>query len=241
MTNTNINGDNLIFRYKNGIKLIKPECANPPVNLTVSDVSSMPVNIIFLNHESKIQWINDQNAATLGFNSQRSAIGKTIKVAYKSRAAQFSLQHDHEVITCHNTIIKDESCERVDSTAFQAITAKLPWYGDNDNIIGLMGCSITLGLNNTPCIQDALRSFVALNLFDLSQKPMPVLRVDNLYFTKREMDVIRHVINGKTAREIARILDLSPRTIECYLVTIKEKTGAKTKSQLIERLRANSF
>lgn len=61
--------------------------------------------------------------------------------------------------------------------------------------------------------------------------------VNNLVaLTPREIDVIQHVLIGKSAKEVARELDLSPRTIEQHIANIKRKFGCKTKFELASKL-----
>ena len=44
------------------------------------------------------------------------------------------------------------------------------------------------------------------------------------------------MIRGKTAKEIAVILNLSPRTIEHHIENIKIKTNSDSKSELIDKM-----
>jgi DNA-binding CsgD family transcriptional regulator len=55
-------------------------------------------------------------------------------------------------------------------------------------------------------------------------------------YTEKELQVARLLVRGKTAREIASILQRSPRTIEHHIEALKNKTGALSKSELIEIL-----
>lgn len=52
----------------------------------------------------------------------------------------------------------------------------------------------------------------------------------------REKECLTWVIRGKTASEIAHILGLSKRTIESYMINIKNKLGAASKSELIGKV-----
>lgn len=55
-------------------------------------------------------------------------------------------------------------------------------------------------------------------------------------FTKRERDVIKVFLKGKTAREIAEDLSLSHRTVQHYLENIKNKLCCETKSEMFASL-----
>lgn len=57
--------------------------------------------------------------------------------------------------------------------------------------------------------------------------------------TKREIDCARLLFRGKTYREIALSLSLSPRSVESYIESIRAKTNCRNKSELIELLFKN--
>lgn len=58
---------------------------------------------------------------------------------------------------------------------------------------------------------------------------------DKYKLTKRESECLFYTLRGKTAKEIARILKLSPRTIEDYLDKVKMKFFCASKSELISK------
>lgn len=51
----------------------------------------------------------------------------------------------------------------------------------------------------------------------------------------RELECLFFLLRGKTAKTIARILSLSPRTVEHYIDQIKSKLGCTSKESVIER------
>ena len=53
------------------------------------------------------------------------------------------------------------------------------------------------------------------------------------HLSKRELEVMSHLTEGKSAKEIARDLGISPRTVEVHRTRILTKTGAGTVSKLI--------
>lgn len=55
----------------------------------------------------------------------------------------------------------------------------------------------------------------------------------NAFFTPRELDVVRCVIDGLTDEEIGVRLALSPRTVQSYLMQIREKTGQRRRPQIV--------
>ena len=51
--------------------------------------------------------------------------------------------------------------------------------------------------------------------------------------SKREIECLYYIAQGRSMKETAQFLCLSPRTVEDYLNKLKEKTGAHNKSGLI--------
>ena len=231
-----------IYRHHHGIKLVRPDKnqsrAHYYARHAVKNILELPINIIFLDRDSAIQRINENNALTCGYQSVKHALGKSIRDAYKTQSADFSIRHDVEVLTHDAMIIKEEYCERKDETSFWTLTAKLPWYGQHDEIIGIFGCSIAMGFEKLPSIQDALTAFMKLGILTVTetQRTLPGSCILNYYFTQRETEILRLLVRGKTAREIALTMNLSTRTVESYLENIKTKTDSATKSELIEKV-----
>lgn len=62
-----------------------------------------------------------------------------------------------------------------------------------------------------------------------------------LDLTRRERDVAIRTCQGRTAKEIARDLDLSPRTVEQYCARLFQKTGARNKAELVAVLAGVPF
>jgi DNA-binding CsgD family transcriptional regulator len=56
----------------------------------------------------------------------------------------------------------------------------------------------------------------------------------HIQLTQREWDCVGLLAEGQTAKEVARSLDISPRTVECYLKNSYEKTGWFKRSQLVK-------
>lgn len=65
---------------------------------------------------------------------------------------------------------------------------------------------------------------------DLSQRPVgPPL-------TPREREVAKLVVAGRTSKEAARELGVSPRTVEAHRAALMRKLGAATAAELVRRL-----
>lgn len=65
-----------------------------------------------------------------------------------------------------------------------------------------------------------------------TQEPGP----GSILLSEREVEVARLVLDGKTYREIGAALYLSPRTVEHHMARIRRRSGARSRSELLERL-----
>ncbi|WEV78365.1 helix-turn-helix transcriptional regulator [Janibacter cremeus] len=58
----------------------------------------------------------------------------------------------------------------------------------------------------------------------------------SVLLSEREVEVVRLVLDGKTYREVGAALFLSPRTVEHHMARIRRRSGAQSRSELLERL-----
>lgn len=75
------------------------------------------------------------------------------------------------------------------------------------------------------------------NLFHTPPEPEMPLALDtpstDITITKRENECLRYTLRGMTAKEIARMLQISHRTVEIHLHNIRKKYGLSSKRQFI--------
>lgn len=62
-----------------------------------------------------------------------------------------------------------------------------------------------------------------------------------IYLTAREEECAICIMQGNTLKEVAKTLDLSPRTVEFYLKNIKNKLNCRTKFQMMRALIVTSW
>jgi len=54
--------------------------------------------------------------------------------------------------------------------------------------------------------------------------------------TPREQDIARHVVNGRTCKEIALLLGISHRTVEVHRACLMKKLGARNTAELVSKI-----
>jgi DNA-binding NarL/FixJ family response regulator len=61
----------------------------------------------------------------------------------------------------------------------------------------------------------------------------PQIAPETALLSERELEVIKHLVQGQTNKEIARDLGLSVRTIEAHLRNIYGKLGVSTRTEAV--------
>lgn len=80
---------------------------------------------------------------------------------------------------------------------------------------------------------DRSRPFAhAVWMFEDISRKRPV--ASNL--TLREREIAQHIVTGGTSKQIARLLGLSPRTVEAHRSRLMKKLGATSHGELVARL-----
>jgi DNA-binding CsgD family transcriptional regulator len=66
-------------------------------------------------------------------------------------------------------------------------------------------------------------------------------KFNDIYFTRREAECMVQLLNGKTMRNAAKVLDLSVRTVEFYVKNMYKKLNCRTKIELIDLVMQSDF
>lgn len=235
----------VVSPYKNGIKLLKPAVKNHSHFLqekltTVADVMQLPCNTYFLNYESKVMNANEETASTMYLDSTQETIGKSLADT-PWPATSVACAHANDRMVMQNQV--GSYFEEIDynntKTPIQHLAIKLPWYDKNDKIFGVFGFAIVLGKQPLSESLAVITDMGFINPFKMRMRSLQqflALEAEQIYITPREADLIKLLIRGMRAPEIASQLKLSQRTIEHYTLSLKEKFHVTTKHELVERV-----
>lgn len=59
--------------------------------------------------------------------------------------------------------------------------------------------------------------------------------------SKRESECLCYILRGMTTKQMAGMMDLSPRTVEGYVLSIKNKLACKNRYEIISTVLGNDF
>lgn len=102
----------------------------------------------------------------------------------------------------------------------------------NGNVYGILGESHNLPENQLKQILDVHRYWMGSNL---KIKIQPNLPPNESQLTPRELECLYHLLSGSPVKTIAYKLKLSPRTVECYVDSIKRKWHCYSKAEIIQK------
>ncbi|MCW8400887.1 helix-turn-helix transcriptional regulator [Legionella sp. PATHC038] len=230
----------IIYRFGSGIKLQRPD--HPDVDYflcehntkhSLQNLLALPFSVYLENTEMITQNCNGIAAIHCGFSSREESIGNPWYKLFKSTSIKPSVENNNEVMKKHQYKIVEEHANLNDDKPLHTLSIKMPWYSNENKVIGLFGCTIVLG--NQP-LADSLLQLTKLNLLSSSSFPhLPIgAEINSVYLSKREMECLALTIKRKTAKQIGQQLKLSSRTVEEYLNNIRNKMGANSKVELIE-------
>jgi DNA-binding CsgD family transcriptional regulator len=200
---------------------------------------SMEIPGLFLgwkDKNSRIIGINKTVAKMAGFASPDEAIGK-----YDCDLPCDLANYANQFVAMDRRVMREDKQYRMIEVYQYAngrhalLTSKAPLKDSKNTIIGTVFYSIILEsyefIKLASILSQYHRYYSSLNFGSYVIEP-----VNNQFsLSVRESEVLFYLLRGKTAKQIASTLKLSPRTIEDYIDHIKIKLNCHTKSALIEK------
>lgn len=177
--------------------------------------------------------INESAAQIFGFRNRESVLGKTdFDIPSKlSNSALTFREQDCKVMKEAKSFKFIEIQPCVNDLWKILYVVKSPYY-ENGSIKGVIGYAF-----------DITKSYPKLEKFlldqDLSKDFVNTNEIHKL--TLRESECLFFLMRRCTSKEIARLLKLSPRTIEDYIEKLKNKLDCKSKFELIEKAKSYGY
>jgi DNA-binding CsgD family transcriptional regulator len=222
---------------------------NGDINLTVLEqlVYFIPGIVCWKNKEGEYLGCNETMAAILNLNSPDDIVGKTLYEIMPKKYAKPLLRNDHEVISANSEKIVEEVSFDIHGNETNYLARKVPLRNKEGGVIGLLALSLPIaeqekiekGLKlEQPVLSNDHKNTTTvgklLETFDLKRYYLAG-EYEGIYLTKREAQCINYLAKGNTAKQMGKILNLSPRTIEFYIENAKHKLNCHTQTELIAK------
>lgn len=207
-------------------------------------INSLPGLFTIKNLNSRFTAFSPELAKLTGWKSVDDAIGKT-DYDTPSDLAEFAeefIKLDKKVIDSGQRMVAIDIQHYTTGWGIM-LTEKKPITNENNEIVGLFNTLIDV--SNI----DFFKFYLKFHTFNtkLSAKgvePTSYVLTDfhnPLPLTEKQENCLFYLIRGKTIKEIAKFLKISPRTVECHLDAIKIKLNCQNKSEIIEKAIDSGF
>lgn len=188
------------------------------------------------NLKSLICGCNDTFAHLMGLKSGKDALNKSILELTPSEYGKELEEAEHLALDSLAMIEDARDLHRyfTSSPPHCITTAKvIPIYNDSEKIQGVLGIATQEAhLDNIENIfywvcRDRINTLLKNKSYALT---LPFGKVS---LSNRETACLLFLMKGKTAKQIAREMCISYRTVECFITHIKEKMHCNLKSEII--------
>lgn len=171
----------------------------------------IPGCVFWKNVDSVFMGGNFQFAKVAGLDSPAQIIGKTdFDLPWGKTHAAFYRAKDREVMAGKNIIRGMETQLQASGKMVTVIVNKYALLDESKKVIGVVGN------------------------YDLLMPPEN--QSDSTAITKQQMLCLNFLCKGYTAKQTARVTNLSPRTIEFYIQTLKKKFDCRNKIELLFKI-----
>jgi PAS domain S-box-containing protein len=209
------------------------------VGLYLTEIfSRLPVAVWWKDCNSTFQGCNDFCSKVAGLSTPDEIIGKTdFDLAWHGEEALSFRRDDGEVMVSNKPkfgIIEPQ--HQANGKAVTLFTSKIPIFDSSKKTIGTTGFFCDISANDSAnliyisnlCMKSAYMSFQNKKIYYFCYKG----KITKLNY--RQAECLTHLAMGKTAKETARVINLSYRTVEDYVNSLRNKLEINTKTELVE-------
>jgi DNA-binding CsgD family transcriptional regulator len=200
-------------------------------------IACMPGNVYWIDKNCKTVGCNQNVLNMFGFKSpsefKRLTFKEMKKIGKWSTEATRTFEEDtRSVIETGQAKLNIEEppiphCNR---GLIYFLSSRTPLFDKKNNVVGVIGISIDVTQRKQENIQSKSE-----NKFTTDTSNSSSAHPSNSILTSRQADCLYFLVKGMTAKHIAVKLNLSPRTIEHYLETLKDKFSCYSRHDLIEK------
>lgn len=213
--------------HKNGVKI--NHCTGTSTKLFHQEFNSF-----ILDEDGQTVKINESGAVVIGFDSERDALGRTILCVSTDNSGKELHHNTMKAFYDKRMYVFEEDQVKLDGSINSYLTIKMPCYNESNERFGIYGCSILLGkhalIPALDTLSGILPNFQLSILRERYQHPLSQLNL-----SQRQQQCLLLAIRGKTAKESAKIMGLSYRTVEEYLQNARVKMAVSSKKEMIEK------
>ncbi len=195
----------------------------------------LPLPAVLKDNQCRYLMANEEHAKLAGFQSVEQTLGLT-DYDLKCDAAEFApkyIQQDQDTIL-HGKQTNIDICHYGDNEVHFFATKKVPVLNAEGKAAGTLSVMMELEAN----LLEHVFMLTQLNC-KTNKVPFGSYHVNEnqkkTNLTQRQNECLFLLLRGNSVKQIGKILDLSPRTIEGYIYTLKSKFYCYSKQGLIDK------
>jgi len=193
-------------------------------SFNLEDLLNLPCHVFWKNQEGTYQGYNDYGAIRLGYTKGDEVINQNDLEIFPKDIALSYQENDRMVMRTQEQIFFPELGVLKKGAPVRFLSYKIPIYNNQQLVSGILGMSFTRSVNITISADQLAAD---CNHDPFFHQPSPTK------LSERENVCMQYLCIGLTIKEIARKLQISPRTVECYIDRVKEKLNCHNKATLI--------
>jgi DNA-binding CsgD family transcriptional regulator len=195
--------------------------------------------IFVLGHDSKIIYSNSATAKLCGFDKTDSMLGNDasqLPCPVAESAPDF-FQQDQYVLSTQKSLTLLDMHVYANGEGKIFLSKKSPFYLDN-KLVGVLclGTELTSDTIANACgvliMED--KKFIAKKSRYNDRSYTVGNAISNCGLSARELDCLFYMVRGKTMKETAKALSISPRTVETHVEQIKVKTQLQSRGEIVD-------
>jgi len=208
--------------------------------LDVEQYLNLPCQVYLKNPQGIYLECNEHQTKCLGQNSSKEVVGTGDRDYLSPNDYQKINQLDHEVFFNNSPKVITEVVSINNAAPRSFLSYKFPFQSLVGKPMGVFGISVPLDVTHLESISDNIKHTTTIppiqtDKFKLYHQQIlenDNLEIDNKKLSNRERECLYYLIQGASAKEIARILALSSRTIEFYFIRMRTKFNCANRMEL---------
>jgi len=191
---------------------------------------SVPASAYCKDKRGKYLEVNDLFLYTNNSTHVSDILGKTDRDMTWQSEASLMMQNDNKIVSSEKSGTFIESAYCFGNTMRYFLSHKLPLLNRSGKKIGTIGTSFLL--DDIHIVTGWLKGAGFLIDYDPTKLIYTQKRQE---LTPRQIDCLIYLVKGMTIKQIAKELDLSPKTVEHYLEAIRKKLRCHSRYELITK------
>jgi len=210
-----------MITIRNLFKSLNPNLKFEQLTTFQQEVVSQKVRVYLWSKDTKGKFLscNEAMVQDNGLTKESDIIGLTDFDLYWGKHATALRENDKRIMSVRKSYLYEEPVKIVDHIGIICHSYKAPLFSNTKKILGTTGVGFVFIDERKEANHSCYRAVENNAIFQT--------------FSFQEKQCLKYLLHGKTNKEIAKLLNLSPRTVEEYVNRLKLKSGCQYKRELI--------